>query len=261
MTDAAVTVAAGVRTASSVGRPVLSVCDLRASYGPYRALFGVSFDVPEDAIVALLGSNGAGKSTVARVVSGLVRATGGSVAFRGEDITRLPAHKIAGRGMAHVPEGRGVFASLGVEEQLVLAFRRSVGRKGVAEALGRAYEAFPVLSERRKQSAGTLSGGEQRMLSLARVLAVPPKLLIGDELALGLAPVVVDAVYEGLTRIRSMGASLLVVEQHVNRVMEIADQAVLLAKGSVAWAGPAADAHAATEQLLGAEALQTVPDG
>ena len=156
------------------------------------------------------------------------------------DVTGQPAWKLARAGVAHAVEGRSVFASLTVEENLVLAFRRSLGRKGVAGGLERAYASFPRLGERRSQEAGTLSGGEQRMLSLARVLADPPALLIADELSLGLAPVIVDEVYQTLQAIRDAGSSLLIVEQHVHRALELADVAVLLGKGSVRYAGPAA---------------------
>ena len=168
--------------------PLLDVRELTASYGPFRALFGVSFSVPEGGAVALLGPNGAGKSTVARVVTGLVAPTGGRIAFDGSDVTGWPAWKIARLGIAHAPEGRSVLSTLTVEENLALAFRRSLGRRGVADAIARAYDEFPRLRERRQQLAGTLSGGEQRTLSLARVLADPPRLLVVDELSLGLAP-------------------------------------------------------------------------
>ncbi|MGH9028483.1 MAG: ABC transporter ATP-binding protein, partial [Acidimicrobiales bacterium] len=234
--------------------PVLEVDGIRASYGSYRALFGVSLSVPQRGIVALLGSNGAGKSTTARVISGLVPATGGSVRLTGTDITRMAAHRRARLGLTQVPEGRAIFSSLSVEENLQLAFRSRAGRAAVPAALERAFEAFPVLSQRRNQYAGTLSGGEQRILSLAKVLAVPPKVLIVDELSLGLAPSVVDTVYEGLVAIRETGTALLVVEQQIDRALEIADSAVLLARGSVAWSGPASAAGAAMEQLLGGSA-------
>jgi len=230
--------------------PVLELFDVSAAYSTYRALFGVTFSVPEGAIVALIGSNGAGKSTVARVVSGLVPVAGGTVRVAGEDVTKLSAHRIAQRGLAHVPEGRAVFSTLSVEENLTLSFHRRVGRRGTAEALARAYEAFPVLAERRRQQGGTLSGGQQRILSLAKVLAVPPKLLIVDELSLGLAPVIVDQVYEGLVAIHDRGCALLVVEQQVDRALAIADGVVMLAKGAVAWQGSAADARAVMEESL-----------
>ena len=140
-------------------QPALEVIDVCAAYGPYRALFDVTFTVPAGSVTALLGSNGAGKSTVARVVSGLLPSTAGSIRLGGQDITGKPAYKIARAGMAHVPEGRGIFANLTVEENLVMAFRQRAGRKQVPESLDRAYQAFPILGERRKQAGGTLSGG------------------------------------------------------------------------------------------------------
>ncbi len=239
-------------------QPALRVDKVSAAYGPYRALFGVSFTVPAGGVVALLGSNGAGKSTTARVVTGLVPCTEGSFSVDGKDVTGLPAYKIARAGVAHVPEGRGIFASLTVEENLVLTFRQRAGRQAVAGALARAYEAFPVLGERRKQRGGTLSGGQQRLLSLAKVLVVPPKLLVADELSLGLAPVVVDAVYDGLREINRAGTALLVVEQQVDRVLDLAKEAVVLEHGAVAFDGPADQAMAAVERVLAARGEQTV---
>jgi len=235
---------------AAVGPPLLQLDGVSASYSTYRALFGVSFTVPQRGIVALLGSNGSGKSTVARVASGLVPVTSGVIRFDGDDITGMAAHKIAHAGVAHVPEGRGVFSSLTVDENLTLAFRQKVGRRGVADAFERAFAAFPALVACRRQLGGTLSGGQQRMLSLARVLAAPPRLLIVDELSLGLAPVVIDAVYDGLLAVRDSGCAILVVEQQVDRALAIAGTAVLLAHGSVSWEGPASSASAAMEDLL-----------
>jgi branched-chain amino acid transport system ATP-binding protein len=229
--------------------PLLEVTNLTASYGPFRALFGVSFTVPEASAVALLGPNGAGKSTVARVVTGLVEPTGGRIGFAGRDITGWPAWKIARLGVAHAPEGRSVLSTLTVQQNLELAFRRSLGRRCVSAAVDRAYDEFPRLRGRRQQLAGTLSGGEQRMLSLARVLADPPRLLVVDELSLGLAPRLVDEVYAILRRVHEAGTALLIVEQHVTRALAIADTAVLLGKGAVAQAGPAADVLAAATRL------------
>jgi branched-chain amino acid transport system ATP-binding protein len=233
-----------------VNPPILELNDVSAAYTTYRALFGVSFTVPDGGIVALLGSNGAGKSTVARVATGLVPASSGTVCIGGEDVTKLSAHRIARFGVAHVPEGRAVFSSLTVEENLTVSFRRRVGRRGTSDALETAYGAFPVLRERRKQVGGTLSGGQQRILSLAKVLAVPARLLIVDELSLGLAPVIVDQVYEGLLAIHRQGCALLVVEQQVDRALAIADHAVLLVKGTVAWQGRADEAKPAMEAML-----------
>jgi branched-chain amino acid transport system ATP-binding protein len=232
------------------GPDILTVRNVSAAYGPYRALFNVSFRVPEGGVVALVGSNGAGKSTVARTVTGLVTATSGEILFAGQDVTQLAAFKIARLGMAHVVEGRGVFSTLTVEENLTLAFRQRAGRGKLGENLKLAYEAFPILGERRRQIAGTLSGGQQRLLSLAKVLVVPPKVLFADELSLGLAPVIVDAVYEGLKQINGNGTALVVVEQQVHRVLALATRAVVLEHGSVFYEGEPSGAAQAVESLM-----------
>ena len=237
--------------AAGPAAPALDVVGVSAAYGPYRALFDVSFEVPAGGIVALIGSNGSGKSTVSRVVSGLLPASAGSVRLDGTDVTNRPAFKVARAGMAHVVEGRGVFASLTVEENLKLAFRQRAGRRAVAESLERAYDAFPLLGARRGQHGGTLSGGVQRILSLAKVLVVPPRVLVADEISLGLAPLMTDIVYDGLHRINEAGTALLIVEQQVDRVLEIAGSAVVLEHGSVAYRGPSAGALDAVERLLG----------
>jgi branched-chain amino acid transport system ATP-binding protein len=239
-----------VTAPDSGGGDVLLLQHVSAAYGPYRALFDVSFSVPTGGIVALVGSNGAGKSTVARVVSGLVTASSGKVSLCGHDVTGFPAYKIARLGLAHVVEGRGVFSSLTVEENLTLAFRQRAGRRLLSANLERAYSAFPILGERRRQLAGTLSGGQQRLLSLAKVLVVPPQVLIADELSLGLAPVVVDTVYEGLAEINRNGTALVVVEQQVSRVLDLAGKAIVLDRGSVAYQGDPAGAGDAVEALL-----------
>lgn len=232
------------------GAAALELDDVSASYGPYRALFGVSLAVEEGAALALLGPNGAGKSTVARVASGLLPATSGRVVVAGRDVTGSPAWAVARAGVCHVPEGRGVFESLSVEENLVVSFRARAGRRRVAASLARAYERFPLLGERRHSRAGTLSGGQQRILSIAKVLVVPPRVLVADELSLGLAPAVVDVVYEGLADVRREGTALLVIEQHVDRALALASSAVVLERGAVAYRGPAAGAHAAMAQVL-----------
>jgi branched-chain amino acid transport system ATP-binding protein len=229
---------------------VLALQNVCAAYGPYRALFDVSFRVPSGGVVALVGSNGSGKSTVARTVTGLVTASSGQVMFSGEDVTLQPAFKIARMGMAHVVEGRGVFSTLTVEENLTLAFRQREGRIKLKENLERAYTAFPILGERRRQMGGTLSGGQQRLLSLAKVLVVPPKVLVADELSLGLAPVVIDQVYEGLGQINRNGTAVVVVEQQVNRVLQLATWAVVLNHGTVYYEGEPTGANAAVESLM-----------
>jgi branched-chain amino acid transport system ATP-binding protein len=233
--------------------PLLEVENVSASYSSFRALFDVSFTAEQGTAVALLGSNGAGKTTVARVVTGLVKPTSGHIRFAGEDVTGASAWKLARLGIAHAPEGRSVFASLSVEENLVLSFRQSLGRNAVPAALERAYGRFPKLGERRRQSAGTLSGGEQRMLSLARVLADPPRLLVVDELSLGLAPSIVDLVFETLAEIRDGGTTLIVIEQHVDRALALAEHVVLLGQGRVLYRGLAAEVGDEVERLLPGE--------
>ena len=245
--------------------PALEVDHVDAAYGPYRALFDVSFSVPDGGVVALLGSNGAGKSTVARVVSGLLPATGGR---SGSTVPTSPAGRLPGGPGRGGPRARGPGGLRqpdggGEPDAGVPPAGRPPGAS--PESLARAYEAFPVLGERRRQRGGTLSGGQQRLLSLAKVLVVPPKLLIADELSLGLAPVVVDAVYEGLRLINQAGTALLVVEQQVDRVLVLATSAVVLEHGTVAYDGPSDGATAAVEAVLAARgdrlALADPPPG
>jgi branched-chain amino acid transport system ATP-binding protein len=238
-------------TAEAAAAPLLELAGVEAGYGPYRALFGVSFAVPEGAAVALIGPNGAGKSTVARVVTGLVRPSAGTVRFAGTDITRSPPWRTSRLGLSYAPEGRGVFASLTVEENLVLNFGAAVGREGEEQALERAYEGFPRLKERRNQAAGTLSGGEQKLLALARVLVVPRRLLIVDEPSLGLAPRTTDEVFSALGSILAAGTALLLVEQQVTRALEIAERVVVLAKGEVVREGGRAEVGDDVGLLLG----------
>jgi branched-chain amino acid transport system ATP-binding protein len=230
--------------------PLLELEDVDAGYAAFRALFGVSFSVPEGSSLALLGSNGSGKTSVARVISGLITPTAGRLRFGGRDVTGLSAWRLARMGIAHAPEGRSVFASLTVEENLTLGFRQSLGRSGLAEALERAYDRFPRLAERRRQTGSTLSGGEQRMLSLARVFADPPRLLIVDELSLGLAPAIVDVVFDALAEIRERGTTLVVIEQHVDRALGFAEYVVLLTQGQVVYRGLAAEIGDQAERLL-----------
>lgn len=241
--------------------PVLELDAVSAAYGPYRALFGVSVTVLEGATVALLGSNGAGKSTVARVASGLVPVTAGRVLAGGVDVTGKPAWRIARAGIAHVPEGRGVFSTLSVEENLVLSLRRRAGPRALRHSLEQAYLRFPALAERRHARAGTLSGGQQRLLSLAKVLVVPRKLLIADELSLGLAPHVVDDVYRALADVQRAGTALLIVEQSIDRVLSIATSAVVLDHGSVAYAGPATEAADVVAHVLAPRGRPQGADG
>jgi branched-chain amino acid transport system ATP-binding protein len=234
--------------------PLLELRDVNAGYGPFRALFGVSLSLGPGAVLALLGSNGSGKTTIARVCSGLITPTGGQVFFESEDVTGWRPYRFAQLGVVHAPEGRSVFGSLSVEENLELTFRRTRGRGGVRAALDEAYSLFPRLGERRTQQAGTLSGGEQRMLSLSRVLVEKPRLLIADELSLGLAPLIVDEVYRTLATIRSSGTALLLVEQHVHHALALADDAIVLAKGEVAYSGPVSELGDLHTRMLGGDA-------
>lgn len=236
--------------ASDRPAPLLELRNVSAGYGPFRALFDVSFELAEGHVLALLGSNGAGKTTIARVCSGLIRPTSGQVLFEGVRINKFRTYRVARLGITHAPEGRSVFASLTVDENLSLTFRQEFGRRGVANALARAYELFPRLGDRRKQVAGTLSGGEQRMLSLARVLVHPPRLLIADELSLGLAPIVIDEVYRTLRAVREAGTTLLIVEQYVGHALQIADAVVVLTKGRVSFQGPTNELGDLSQWLL-----------
>jgi len=226
---------------------VLELRDVSAGYGPFRALFEVTVEVGPGEAVALVGSNGAGKTTVARVASGLVAPSGGAILVDGADMTGKRPYHFARAGVAHAVEGRSVFASLTVEENLSLSFRRVHGREGVKRDLARAYELFPVLGRRRTQQAGTLSGGEQRMLSLARVLVEVPKVLIADEISLGLAPIIVEELYRSLEQLRTAGTSLLIVEQQVGHALDLCDRVVMLDHGAVSWTGPASEAGGVVE--------------
>jgi branched-chain amino acid transport system ATP-binding protein len=222
---------------------LLSVEDLDVHYASVQALFGVTIEIPEGGVVAVLGANGAGKSTFARAASGLVPSAKGSMTFDGQDITKAKPHEIRRAGLVHIPEGRGIFPGLSVNENLRMAVRR-VGKPDQRKsAVEHAYDLFPQLAERRTQRAGTLSGGEQQMLALARALAVPPKLIIADEMSLGLAPLVVDFVFESIQRAAQTGVTIVLIEQFVHRALGLADQCVILKQGSVAWTGPAGQAH------------------
>jgi branched-chain amino acid transport system ATP-binding protein len=225
---------------------LLRAAGLQVRYGPAQALFDVSLDVPAGGVVAVLGPNGAGKSTVARALSGLVPLAGGSVTFDGQDIGSWTPQRIRRAGIVHLPEGRGVFPALTVTENLRMAVA-TLPRKERKEAIERGFEIFQPLAERRRQAAGLLSGGEQQMLSLARALILTPRLVIADEMSLGLAPKMVDLVFESLQRARQTGLSLILIEQLVHRALALADSCVVLQRGASVWSGPAS---AAKEEVL-----------
>jgi len=229
---------------------ILRLEGIFAGYGQFRALFDVSLAVRAGQAVALVGPNGAGKTTVARVASGLVAPTAGRVEIDGVDVTGRPAHEFAQQGISHAPEGRSVFASLTVEENLVLRFRQRFGRSDTPAALDKSYELFPRLGQRRTQLAGSLSGGEQRMLTLARELVAEPRLLIADELSLGLAPIITTEVYLVLEQIRDSGTALLIVEQHIDHALALADRVIALERGSVTFDGAPDDIDADLSYFL-----------
>jgi len=217
---------------------MLELVDIVGGYGSTTVLRGVSVSVPAGSVVALLGPNGAGKSTTMRMASGLLRPASGRVVFDGEDVTRLGATSRARRGICHIVEGRSIFPSLTVKENLLLQTPRGVSR---AEVLEQVSVAFPVLAERRRQVAGTLSGGEQQMLSLMRAYLSQPKVVLVDEASLGLAPLVVDGIFEFLGRIAASGVSLLVVEQYVSRALALAETVYLVNQGRIVFSGPTDD--------------------
>ncbi|MDT7549002.1 MAG: hypothetical protein QOE84_1396 [Actinomycetota bacterium] len=223
---------------SAVGQPVLAVSGIDFSYGRLQVLFDVSVDVAPGEALALLGTNGAGKSTLLRVVAGLEQPTRGSVVFNGEDITGLPAERLPGRGLVLVPGGKAIFPDLTVAENLemqALAVRQR--RQWVKQQRERVDEAFPRLAERRGQLAGSLSGGEQQQLALAKALLLDPQLLCIDELSLGLAPVVVQELMETVRRIQATGVALILVEQSLNIAAQMCDRAVFMEKGEIRFEG------------------------
>ncbi len=220
---------------------MLKVANLSASYGSIGALSGISFAVEKGRIVAIIGANGAGKSTVLRTISGLHRASSGSILYKGEDISSLAPHLIVKRGIAHVPEGRGIFAPLTVMENLEVAASSGQTRFATTRALGRVFELFPRLAERRKQVAGTLSGGEQQMLAVGRALVTGGDLMLLDEPSMGLAPALVSDMFETITRINREGATVLLVEQNAATALSIAHTAYVLETGSIVLSGSAAE--------------------
>jgi branched-chain amino acid transport system ATP-binding protein len=230
-----------------VTAPLLSVTDLRVSYGAIEALRGVSLEVQPGEVVALIGTNGAGKTTTLRAISGMLRPTSGLVQLAGEAITALPSHRRVARGMAHAPEGRGIFLNLTVDENLDLGayLRRDAG--GIAADRERAFSLFPILSERRRQIAGTLSGGEQQMLAVARALMSRPRLLLLDEPSLGLAPQVVARIFGVLREVNDAGVALLVVEQNAHKALQLAHRGYVLETGQVTMTGTGRDLLASPE--------------
>ena len=215
---------------------LLSVKDLHVSYGAIKAVRGISFDINEGEIVTLIGANGAGKSTTLNTVAGLIKPESGSVEFDGASVVGVPAHKVVNRGMALCPEGRRVFTGMSVQDNLDMgAFTRDDAE--AAETIEKVFDSFPRLKERRNQSAGTLSGGEQQMLAMGRALMSKPKLLMLDEPSMGLAPILVQEIFEIIKRLHSQGTTILLVEQNAQMALSVATRAYVLETGKVTLSG------------------------
>ena len=218
---------------------MLEVRDLNVYYGMIHAIKGVSFDVNEGEIVALIGANGAGKTTILHTITGLLQAKSGEVIFEGKNISRTKGHKIVSLGMSHVPEGRRVFADLTVYDNLRLGAYTRSNKKEVAESLEAVYSRFPRLNERRMQLAGTLSGGEQQMLAMGRALMAKPKILLMDEPSMGLSPLFVNEIFAIIEEVSAQGTTVLLVEQNAKKALSIADRAYVLETGKIVHEGSA----------------------
>jgi branched-chain amino acid transport system ATP-binding protein len=230
-----------------VSAPVLQVEGLSVRYGAIEALRGISLEVPAGEVVALIGANGAGKTTTLRAISKMLLPSGGRVRFLGEDVTRLPSHRLVARGMAHAPEGRGIFLNLTVKENLELGAYLRRDRAGILGDAERAYGLFPILAERRTQISGTLSGGEQQMLAVARALMSRPKLMLLDEPSLGLAPQVVERIFAVLREVNESGVALLLVEQNAHKALQLAHRAYVLETGAIVMHGTGRELLASPE--------------
>jgi branched-chain amino acid transport system ATP-binding protein len=218
---------------------VLELRDVHTYYGHIHALKGISFKVEQREIVALIGANGAGKSTTLRTISGLIRARHGQVLLNGEDITRLPPHEIVSRGVGHVPEGRRIFPQLTVWENLEMGAYTVKDRQEVAQRMEFAFAIFPRLKERLHQKGGTLSGGEQQMLAIARALMMRPRILLMDEPSMGLAPILVEGIFEVIQQLNAQGTTILLVEQNARMALEVAHRGYVLETGRIVLEGTA----------------------
>lgn len=220
---------------------MLEISNLEVYYGVIQAIKGISFEVNEGEIVALIGANGAGKTTILHTITGLIPSSAGKIHFEGKDITRTPGYKIVSMGMAHVPEGRRVFSQLSVYENLKLGAYTRKDKNEFEETLKMIYGRFPRLEERRNQQAGTLSGGEQQMLAMGRALMSHPKLIVMDEPSMGLSPIYVNEIFDIVQEINKTGTTVLLVEQNAKKALSIADKAYVLETGQIALSGNAKD--------------------
>ena len=218
---------------------MLEVKGLNVYYGMIHAIKDASFEVGQGEVVALIGANGAGKTTILHTVTGLLHAKSGSVQFEGQELTRTPSHKIVSLGMSHVPEGRRVFSNLSVYENLMMGAYTRSDKAEIADSLDMVYERFPRLKERRTQLAGTLSGGEQQMLAMGRALMSKPKILLMDEPSMGLSPLFVSEIFKIIEEVSARGVTVLLVEQNAKKALSIADRAYVLETGKVVMSGPA----------------------
>ena len=220
---------------------MLEVKDLEVYYGVIQAIKGISFHVDKGEVIALIGANGAGKTTTLHTVTGLLSPKKGKVIFQGKDITKVPAHKIVSMGMAHVPEGRRVFAELSVYENLKMGAYTRMDKAEIEESLKSVYKRFPRLEERKNQMAGTLSGGEQQMLAMGRALMSKPSIILMDEPSMGLSPILVNEIFDIIRSVSESGTTVLLVEQNAKKALSIADRAYVLETGNITLEGNAED--------------------
>lgn len=220
---------------------MLEVKDIKVYYGMIQAIKGVSFEVNKGEIIALIGANGAGKTTILQAVTGLLKSKSGKIIFEDKDITKTPGYKIVSMGMAHVPEGRRVFANLSVLDNLKMGAYTRKDKNEIKESLEMVYTHFPRLKERSIQSAGTLSGGEQQMLAMGRALMSRPRIILMDEPSMGLSPILVNEIFEIIKAVSKEGVTVLLVEQNAKKALEIADRAYVLETGNISLSGNAKD--------------------
>ena len=228
---------------------MLEVKDLQVYYGVIQAIKGISFEVNQGEVIALIGANGAGKTTTLQTLTGIIPSKAGSITFEGKDITKIPAHKIVEMGMAHVPEGRRVFADMTVYENLLMGAYTRKDKNEIAQSLANVYKRFPRLEERKNQRAGTLSGGEQQMLAMGRALMSKPRIILMDEPSMGLSPIFVNEIFDIIKEVSEGGTTVLLVEQNAKKALSIADRAYVLETGNITLSGKA-------EDLLNDESVQ-----